>query len=209
MRPAATGCDFVYFGNVNGQQKYFLAWIPPAPLAAQAQAEKEALAARCGARASLRSPPHITLHMPFLWKSQKEDKLIAALARFAVRESAVPVLFDGYGCFPPRVIFWQAVATGAVMDFHYRLQRFCRTELQLFHAAYRDLPFHPHLTLVFRDLKKAVFEEVWPALARRPLQAAFVADRFALLRCDERQWRVIHEWEAAAPANNSYNVAVS
>jgi len=182
---------------MNEHRKYFLAWIPPEPLYTLALEEKKAIAARYNTTAALRSPPHITLHMPFLWKTKKEQDLITALLRFAAREVRVTIQFDGYGCFTPRTIFWNVVKSENVQSFHYRLQRFCRTELQLFHSTYRDLPFHPHLTLAFRDLKKPAFAEAWAAVASRPFGASFEADRFVLLRHEDRQWQVFHEFLVA------------
>ena len=41
---------------------------------------KQEFANRFNSKAALRSPPHITLHMPFKWKEEKEVKLIDVLS---------------------------------------------------------------------------------------------------------------------------------
>jgi 2'-5' RNA ligase len=177
--------------------KYFLAWVPPEPVYSEAADLKSYFAATYGSKAALRSPPHITLHMPFLWKDQHEPFLLDALARFARQQPAVPLAIRGFGCFAPRVIFANVELTDAVRAYHSELQRFCRQHLQLFNAVYKDLPFHPHLTLAFRDLKKAAFADAWATFQHRAWEANFVADRLTLLKHDGYRWLVFREFLVA------------
>ena len=67
----------------EGIGKYFLAVVPPPPVYEEALAFKNYFKDHYASKAALRSPPHITLHMPFEWKLRKETQLIDGIDRFA------------------------------------------------------------------------------------------------------------------------------
>ena len=56
----------------EGEKRYFLAIIPPEKIEKEIYGLKELVADKFHSKAALRSPAHITLHMPFLWKEAKE-----------------------------------------------------------------------------------------------------------------------------------------
>ena len=85
-------------------QKYFLAIIPPEPLLSEIQTIKEYISKNYLSHGALQSPAHITLHMPFVWEEEKEDKLINYLRDFKF-DNAINVELNNYDCFEPRVIF--------------------------------------------------------------------------------------------------------
>lgn len=67
-----------------GTNRYFIAIIPPSPIESDVLALKNFFKEKYNSKASLNSPPHITLHMPFLWKEKKEEELNDALRSFAI-----------------------------------------------------------------------------------------------------------------------------
>ena len=144
-----------------GTSLYFIALIPPIPFFEEAQALKEYFRDQYQSKASLNSPPHITLHMPFQWKEAKEEKLVKPLSEFSSGKKPFALSFNGFSCFAPRVIYIDIKPCKSLTVLQQELHRFCKIELNLFNAQYRDLPFHPHLTLAFRDLKKDQFPNAW------------------------------------------------
>ena len=86
------------------ESRYFLAIIPPDPIQSEAQKIKVQFRDDFNSKGALRSPAHITLHMPFQWKEKKEDKLFSLLVQ-ATNEEKFHLSFDGFGAFPPRTIF--------------------------------------------------------------------------------------------------------
>ena len=87
------------------RKQYFVAIIPPSPVFEEVLALKEYFKAIYGSKAALNSPPHITLHMPFLWNEVKEGKLVAKIEDFSMRHDPIKVCLDNFSSFPPRVIF--------------------------------------------------------------------------------------------------------
>lgn len=171
-----------------GISSYFIALIPPEPLREQLHAIKLRIKEEYQSKGALNSPPHITLHMPFEWKDAKEEKLIASLKQFADEREKFQVIIQGFSCFPPRVIFADIPTTPALQLLQKELHSHCKRDLNLFNAQYRDLPFHPHITLAFRDLKKDTFEKAWTYYREQNFSGEFITDRITLLKKDEKEW---------------------
>lgn len=169
--------------------RYFIAIVPPAPVFDQALALKKYFRDQYGSKAALNSPPHITLHMPFNWKQKKEPELCKRLTLFSAGRSRFKIRLAGFSCFQPRVIFIRVCDNPVLQEFQRELESFCRRELNLFNAQYQDRPFHPHLTVAFRDLKKVAFEQAWEEFRQRDFEGDFLTDRITLLRHDGKSWQ--------------------
>lgn len=170
-------------------KQYFIAVIPPSPVFEEALELKNYFKERYNSKASLNSPPHITLHMPFRWKEEKEHELSETLRMFKAGLQPFKLQLLNFNSFPPRVIFVDIVPNESLHALQKKLLRFCKRELNLFNADYKDQPFHPHLTLAFRDLKKSMFSEAWQEFENKPYTAEFLVDRFALLKHNGREWK--------------------
>lgn len=174
-------------------QRYFIALIPPPPLYDEALNLKHYFADRYHSRASLNSPPHVTLHMPFDWREDRQQMLIDELSQFGKQQHPFPVSFKGFGSFGARVIYIHVEQDEAIMSFEMKLSRFCRVQLNLFNARYQDRPYHPHLTLAFRDLKKQHHADAWREFQSKDLKHKVQFRSFHLLRHNEKSWIPISE----------------
>lgn len=176
------------------RKQYFIALIPPSPIREETHAFKEYFWEKYNSKAGLSSPPHITLHMPFLWNEEKEKKLLTSLHEFARTFHPIKVCLDNFGSFPPRVIFINVTQSDALDDFQKKLHRFFKRELDVFNANYQDRPFHPHLTLAFRDLKKQQYHLAWSEFSSKEYKAEFMADKIAILKHNGKRWEVLKEF---------------
>lgn len=172
---------------------YFIAILPPIQIRNEIQLLKEYFRDTYQSKAALNSPPHITLHMPFQWKEAKEEKLISELKKFAAGKPEVEVRLNGFNCFAPRVIYVNVLASEQLRLLQSELHRFCKTELNLFNAQYREMPFHPHITLAFRDLKKDKFDKAWGEFKERNFSGDFIANKILLLKHDGKVWNPYSE----------------
>ena len=177
----------------NKKSKYFLAIVPPSPFYEEVLYWKNYFRINFNSKASLRSPPHITLHMPFEWQSEKEEKLITPLSQFVQKTNVLDVKLDGFGCFAPRVIFIQVTENILLNALQKTLSSFCKTELRLFNANRNDEPYQPHLTVAFRDLKKSVFKEAWDSVQEKSLKYKFTVNHISLLKHNGRSWDEYHD----------------
>jgi 2'-5' RNA ligase len=178
----------------EGIAVYFMAIVPPSPIYEQASELKNHFKEHYQSKAALNSPPHITLHMPFEWKEKRETELVAKLDGFAKNKKATTLELHSFSCFAPRVIFINVLENEAVRIFQHELHRFCKAELNIFNAQYKDFPFHPHLTLAFRDLKKPMFEKAWSEFKDKEFSGSFVVDRFTLLKHNGKVWESFKEF---------------
>jgi 2'-5' RNA ligase len=171
-------------------KEFFIAIIPPSPVCEELWKLKQYFQEKYHSRASLNSPPHITLHMPFQWKAHKEEGLIDDLDAFFKSFDPLKICLDNFSSFPPRVIFVNVTKSPEVDDLQKNLQRFCKKELNLFNANYQDGPFNPHITLAFRDLDKNEYKHAWEEFKGKEYKAEFVADKISLLKHDGKAWHV-------------------
>ena len=179
---------------VKNEQKYFIAIVPPLPLRDEIQSLKARIGAIYHTKGALRSPPHITLHMPFLWDGKKEEKLFRALQTFAQSNDRIAITLDGFACFAPRVVFLSVSENQPLADLQRKLFRHCKVSLNLFNSNYRDRPFHPHVTLAFRDLRKDQFELLWEEVREQSFRRSFEALQITLLKHDGKQWLCYKEF---------------
>lgn len=184
------------------EKRYFIAVIPPSPVYEQALEVRTYFSDQYGSKAALNSPPHITLHMPFLWKVQKEKDLFTKLQLFSTRYDPLKICLDNYGSFPPRVIFMNVTESDALQALQKDLHKFFKTKLNVFNANYKEQPFHPHLTLAFRDLKKASYHQAWQEFSKKEFKAEFMMDKIALLVHNGKRWDVLKEFSLESSYSN-------
>jgi 2'-5' RNA ligase len=178
----------------KGLSRYFIAVVISGPAGDEALALKNYFKEKYNSKASLNSPPHITLHMPFLWKQDKEALLMEKLKLFKPTVKPFTLQLRNFNAFVPKVIFIDVEENESLKILQRELMRFCKVELNLFNADYKDRPFHPHVTLAFRDLRKPMFTEAWSEFQQKHYEHSLTIDRFSLLKHDGRQWQVFKEY---------------
>lgn len=176
------------------KELYFIAIIPPSPVFEDAMELKNYFKKGYGSRASLNSPPHITLHMPFEWKEGKETFLTEGLSSFAQTQQSFELTLLNFGSFESRVIFIEVVKNDQLELFQKNLHRFCKKEFNLFNANYKEHAFHPHLTVAFRDLKKAEFVKAWDEFREKKFSATCRVNSIVLLKHDGSRWQIFSEF---------------
>ena len=177
------------------EKLYFVAIVPPSPIYEEAFEQKVYFKTKYNSKASLNSPPHITLHMPFKWVEKNEDEIVSHLTTFAHENSSVAIKLNGFSSFPPRVIFINVEITSELERLQKNLTRYFKRQLNLFNANYKELPFHPHLTLAFRDLKKPNYQKAWEEFVSKNYQATFLASKIALLKHSGSVWEIFQEFD--------------
>lgn len=176
------------------EKRYFVAVVPPEPLRAEITGMKGYFKEKYHASKALNSPPHITLHMPFKWKEERENEIASVLSLFCEGFHPFRVKLAGFGAFEPRVIFVQPVENPELSELQKKLVRSMRLGLNLFNGDYKDRGFHPHLTLAFRDLKKAQFAAAWEEFQKKNFEARFEVNSICLLKHIGHSWIIFKEF---------------
>lgn len=171
-------------------KKYFIAIVIPEPFFSEIESIKSGLLNDHNLKGALRSPSHITLHRPFEWREDKEELLIEKLKTFRFEQS-FRIELCNYAAFVPRVIYVNVVENSILYSLHEQLKNFAKKGLRLFNEDEDKRGFHPHVTVAFRDLKKARFDAVWKEFENKTFSGAFEWQGFSLLKLEKR-------WEEAA-----------
>ena len=173
--------------------KYFIAIVLPSPYQHQVMAMKEYVRDHFGSKAALRSPAHITLHMPFEYKLKKEDLLLDTLHSFKFAQP-VDVELRDFNCFEPRVVYVDVIPNPLLDRLQRELVNHVKSELYLMNEAENKRGFHPHATIAFRDLNREKFRAAWEHYQKQHYSAHFVATSFHLLKHSPGKWEVFREF---------------
>ncbi len=180
---------------------YFIAIVPPEPIYTFALRQKEYFREKYSSKAALKSPPHITLHMPFRLKEAKQELLVQSLEHLTHDHYCFELKINRFGAFEPRVIYLNINKPDPLVYLQKEIRRTMKSKLNLYNANYKDQVFNPHMTVAFRDLKKPMFYKAWEEFNDKEYMATFVVDSFALLKHDGKQWQVCETFHLKVPPN--------
>ncbi|MEQ8524008.1 2'-5' RNA ligase family protein [Gracilimonas sp.] len=177
---------------------YFIALIPPSPLKDEVQKLKLEVKEKFNSSHSLNAPPHITLLSPFRLEDENEDKLDSLLDVFSQAFKPFEIQFNDFSTFPPRVIFIDVEKSPKLMKVQEKLEELARKNSELFNYNYDKRPYHPHLTLAFKDLTKSNFHKAWKEFQDRTFDASFTAKDLYLLKHTGENWKVVRSFSFRA-----------
>jgi len=143
--------------STNRFQLYFLAIVPDRAIQDEITTLKKHFEDEYASKHALRTPPHITLHMPFRWREDREKLMVETLQKFAITCDPFEVVLKDYGAFTPRVIYISVQSSEPLLSLQKNLIEITRIKLKIINDSYKNKGFHPHITVAFRDLSKANF----------------------------------------------------
>jgi 2'-5' RNA ligase len=173
--------------------KYFIAIIPPSAVANQISAIKEEISKNFNSMAALKSPPHITLHMPFELEKSKEERFLLGIENWSVKTPLFKIEIKNFSCFKPRVIFLDVLSEENLLRLKKDVVDCMKLKHNIFNQADDLRPFHPHITVAFQDLKKEKFFSAWEVFSARKFHAEFICNSFWVLRKHEKNWFPLKE----------------
>lgn len=172
---------------------YFIAIIPPDPIAGEVTAFKQDFANRFQSEGALRVMPHITLKNPFHLDIKRHEVLLKWFEKMYVPVSPFVLYLKDFGSFPKLespVIFVKPMPSEPlkilqkemIRSFH---RRFPEVSIEM------DRRFTPHMTVAYRDLSLEHYQEAWKEYQAKAYSASGVAGEIFLLQHDTRQWNVV------------------
>lgn len=170
---------------------YFIALVPEGELYEDIMAIKHHFAENYNSKAALKSPPHITLYMPFRWKEEKEVKLFEVLEIFSLEHSDQLIELENFGSFSPKVIYIKVIENEGLAALQKDLIRAFKKGLKIIDEGFEERPFRPHMTVAFRDLKKPMFWKAWKEeYSEKTFNGSFKANAVILLKHDGKMWQI-------------------
>ena len=174
--------------------RFFIALLPPQDIQEYANDIKQYFADKYASDSAQKSPPHITLQPPFEWADTSISSLETSLQAFAIQQQSVPITFNGFAAFPPRVIYINVIKSQALLSLQTDLITYLETNLGIMVQIEKTRPFVPHLTVAFRDLTKQNFRIAWPEFVNRQFDCKYTATHLTLLIHDGNCWNVKSEF---------------
>lgn len=162
---------------------YFIALLPDLDIQEEVTQFKQAAQEHFGSSQALKSPAHITLIPPF--RTDRTD--FAALQSVAAAQNPFVVQLRHFDRFGSRVIFVDVVSTPMLLDCQQRLADFCASQ---FAIVPDSRPFHPHMTVAFKDLRQVAFPDAWAYFSAQPYERTFTAQSITLLVHNGQRWQV-------------------
>ena len=170
---------------------YFLAVVLPDELNTKILSLKKWVHQNWGCKVGLKSPAHITLLPPFWMDESLEDNLKSDITHLSRQIAPFEVATNNFSCFKPRTIFIEPVLTEPLKNLKKETDQFFKLHAQ-YGAKIDARPFHPHITIATRDLRKSAFAEAWPQLQNQTFEHTFTAASISLLRHNGHTWDVVH-----------------
>lgn len=181
---------------------YFVALVPQKKLKQELQSLKEEFAEKYNARHALKLPPHITVLPPFKIPEEKEPYVRSQLESLSSKERPFTLILNGYGSFPPRVIFLKIVNKEPVTALFKRVKNELKDLGDEISEKGDDI--HPHITVATRDLSRKAFKKAWPVYKDKEFHADLEINYLVLFRHNGRHWeRVQGEFEFSGEGNNT------
>lgn len=173
---------------------FFIALLPPPAIQEYATEVKSHFDQYYASRHAFKSPPHVTVQPPFRWQPERLEVLSESVSTFARSQFPIPITLNGFGAFPPRVIFINVDRSDPLLTLHHRLIEHLETSIGLVDSKEKSRPYKPHMTIAFRDLTQQNFKLAWQEFKARSLQLEFTASSLTLLMHDRQRWQIHTEF---------------
>jgi 2'-5' RNA ligase len=159
---------------------------------------KEEFRQKYGVHGAFRSKPHITLQMPFNLPINKERDFLNDLSEHLMSHKPIEIKLNDFGKFEPRVIFIKVDENQELNILQKSVERFMK-KFQIFNSTHKNNGFTPHVTVAFRDLKKAIFQKIWDDVKNRNFQESFLADSITVFKHNGKSWDAFKEIKLDRP----------
>lgn len=170
-------------------QLYYIAIIPNKAVCEQVIQLMYEIRDEYGSSHALKSPPHMTVQMPFWWDEGQEMDIYKAVQDGVRGTAEFDMKLEGFDHFDDRVIFVDVAESSGIAELHQSIRRSLIDELGFKPERTRDR-IHPHMTIANRDLSPEMFGKAWPAFRSRPFMAEFTVSSVAILKHNGTDWDV-------------------
>ncbi len=165
----------------------FIAIVPEPEIISEVLAFQKYALEHFNTGKALRAPPHITLEPPIELDVGQLPSLENRLQAFAEQQNSFPIHLKNFSAFASRVIFIEVATNQKLHQLQNDLKTCLLSELEL-RSNRPDQPFHPHMTVAFRDLKKKIFPQAWDYFCKIEYQRTFVTNGICLLQHNGKFW---------------------
>lgn len=177
------------------QRRFFIALLPPMAIQAEViQIQNYFRDRYCTSKASIKSPPHITLIAPFELSSDRLEILQIELEKFAKSRSPFTINLSGFAAFAPRVIYIDVVPNPFLQNLYVDLTVELGNSIGVIDR-YASRPFVPHMTVSSLNMNLDFFNMAWAEFGDRQINFQFEARKLTLLANEEQKWNILSSFD--------------
>lgn len=174
-----------------------IAILPPEPIYSEVQEFKKRFVDAYDSKEAYRRPPHITVIPPFQYAQEDEAKLINFLTKFLKKYSPFELSFDGFGTFEKRVIFVQPEKNERLKMLFKDITKAFNKEFKVREGNSSSLPYAPHMTIGYKDLKPAMYDLAWQEFSSKIYRRKYMLGELYLMRHTGQKWVTVSEAQFA------------
>lgn len=164
---------------------YFVALIVPYPFQSVINDFRKEIVEKYNCRHALKTVPHITLQPPFKTKAGSEE-ILKCLSSLSETTHPFSVSTTGFDSFDERVAFIAVELNDELKNLQQRVNQLL-SEQKL--APVNNRAFHPHITLVHRDLNPVILPELRSMAGQKEIIRTITMNAVTLLIHQNRQWQ--------------------
>ncbi len=175
---------------MDRERLYMIALMPPTEMTREIEAIRQEFAEAYQCNAALKPPVHITMHAPYKEFESHEQKVKAALIKWAAMQPSFDLSLDGFGSFKNNgVIFINVEKTEALKQLHKGLSALMTKTVPPDIKSQQT--FNPHITIGYRDIPKDLFPQALADYTPRKYKANFKVDHIYFWRHNGKSWETI------------------
>jgi len=167
---------------------WFVALIPPEPVAGEIQNFKLEASKKYNSARALRSPAHITLFPPFRASHVTIDHCERRLREVSQLHNPFVLEIDGFAAFKPRVIFVKPILNPELAAIQVDVENAIVSIVDT--AERSNKQFNPHFTIAFRDLARDMFGPAWKYFSNITYKRKVVMRDMVILKHYAEGWKI-------------------
>jgi 2'-5' RNA ligase len=168
---------------------YFIGIVAPEEINRRVMEWKNYMLQHFGCKVALRSPAHITLVPPFNLDELRESRLENDIRRFSSAQIPFSIKLGNFSSFPPRVIFVRIESSAQLNSLQKNIEDYLAG--LNYPVKKPDRPFHPHITIANRDLRKQDYQKAFNYFKTISFAADFIASHIDILVSKPEGWKIV------------------
>ena len=180
-----------------------IAIVLPEPLYSYVKEEQKLIEQNWGPRHAQRTPPHLTL-IPPLSLTESEFNVVSQIASdVASRNKSFLLEVNGFGVFKPTVVFLKPNIPTELETLYKDLRSTVESQIPHSLRRYPDRPYHPHITLVHKDVSTDQFFEIWHYYKKNEVSFLVEIDHFCILDNAKTGWEIMKRFSLKGTSTNN------
>lgn len=181
-----------FYIHEMAKRLYFIAIEIPEPQKSEIQSLRVRLSRKYASFHALKSPPHITLLMPMRIDETFENIFISFFKSLDQKFESGTITLNNIASFEKRTIYIDVLPEKWIREIYNNVRKTILAQSYLINTKQRD-NFHPHITLLNRDLREDVYTKAIEELNDYKIDYSLFIDKLQLYKHNGAVWEVLSE----------------